>query len=78
MKKVLIMTTAILALSGQAYAALSDMDTDGDGVVSYTELLAVFPTLTEENFSAIDTNEDGVIDEAEMTAAQEAGVIPQG
>ncbi|WP_120502364.1 EF-hand domain-containing protein [Roseovarius sp. EL26] len=78
MKKVLITTTAIFALSGPALAALSDVDTDGDGVVSFNELLAVYPTLTEEGFSAIDTNDDGVIDDAEMTAAQEAGIIPQG
>ncbi|SLN18110.1 EF hand [Roseovarius albus] len=78
MKKVLITTTAIFALSAPAFAALSDIDTDGDGVVSFTELQAVYPTLTEESFSAIDANEDGVIDEAEMTAAQEAGVIPKG
>lgn len=78
MKKILIMTTSIFALSAPAFAALSDMDTDGDGVVSFAELQAAYPTLTEEAFSAIDANEDGVIDEAEMTAAQEAGIIPQG
>ncbi len=78
MKKVLITTAAIFALSGASFAAVTDVDTDGDGVASFTELLAMYPTLTEEGFSAIDTNDDGVIDDAEMTAAQDAGIIPQG
>ncbi|WP_298291589.1 hypothetical protein [uncultured Litoreibacter sp.] len=77
MKKVLITTTAVFALSGAAFAALVDVDTDGDGVASFTEMLAVYPTLTEEGFGAIDTNGDGVVDEAEMTAAQEGGLIPE-
>lgn len=77
MKKVLIALTTTFALSGAGFAAMSDVDTDGDGVASFTELLAVYPTLTEDGFSAIDANADGVIDEAEMTAAQDAGLIPE-
>lgn len=78
MKKMLIATSALFALSGAAFAAVADVDTDGDGVASYTELLAVYPTLTEEGFGAIDANGDGVIDDAEMAAAQEGGLIPAG
>lgn len=77
MKKVLIALTTTLALSSAGLAAMSDVDTDGDGVASFTELLAVYPTLTEDGFSAIDANADGVIDDAEMVAAQEAGLIPE-
>lgn len=77
MKKVFIALTTTLAFSSAGLAAMSDVDADGDGVASYTELLAVYPTLTEDGFSAIDTNADGVIDEAEMAAAQEAGLIPE-
>ncbi len=77
MKKVLIALTTTFALSSAGFAAMSDVDTDGDGVASFTELLAVYPTLTEDGFSAIDANADGVIDEAEMTAAQDAGLIPE-
>lgn len=76
MKKILITTTALFTLSGAAFAAVADVDTDGDGVASFTELLAVYPTLTEEGFSAIDENGDGVVDDAEMAAAQEGGLIP--
>lgn len=77
MKKLMITTTALLTLAGAAFAAVADVDTDGDGVASFTELLAVYPTLTEEGFSAIDTNADGVVDDVEMTAAQEGGLIPE-
>ncbi|MDA8747828.1 EF-hand domain-containing protein [Litoreibacter sp.] len=78
MKKILITTSALFALSGAAFAAVADVDTDGDGVASFTELLAVYPTLTEDGFSAIDANGDGVVDDAEMAAAQEGGLIPAG
>ena len=55
---------------------MTGADTDGDGVVSFTEMLAVYPTLTEDGFSAVDTNGDGVVDDAEMTAAEQSGLIP--
>ena len=77
MKTFLITTTAVFALSGAAFAAMADVDADGDGVASFTEMLAVYPTLTEDGFGAIDANADGVIDEAEMAAAQEGGLIPE-
>ena len=37
---------------------------------------AAFPDLTEETFTAIDANGDGMIDPDELKAAQEAGVLP--
>ena len=76
MKHVLYSTVAILAASA-AFASVGEVDTDGDGVASYTEMLAVYPTLTEDGFGAIDTNGDGVVDAEEMTAAEEAGLIPE-
>ena len=76
MKKFLIALTATL-IGTSAFAAMEEIDTDGDGVVSFTEMLAVYPTLTEDGFSAIDTNGDGVVDAEEMTAAEEGGLIPE-
>lgn len=78
MKKIVLTTAALFALSGAAFASVADVDTDGDGVASFTEMLAVYPTLTEAGFTAIDANGDGVVDEAEMTAAQDSGLIPAG
>jgi len=76
MKTIMIAALAT-TLGTAAFAALADMDTDGDGVVSFTEMLVAFPTLTEEGFGAMDTNGDGVVDAEEMTAAEEAGLIPE-
>lgn len=55
--------------------AQEGMDTDGDGVYSYAELLAVYPTLDEEAFAALDVNGDGVVDNEEYAAAIEAGAL---
>ncbi|MEM7471151.1 MAG: hypothetical protein AAF340_07345 [Pseudomonadota bacterium] len=77
MYKAFAITAASVLFATGAIAAVADVDTDGDGVASFTELLAVYPTLTEEGFGAIDANGDGVIDEAEMAAALDAGLIPE-
>lgn len=73
----LALCTAALVGTTAAFAAVADIDSDGDGVVSFTEMLAVYPTLTEEGFGAVDTNGDGVVDEEELTAAEEGGLIPE-
>ena len=77
MKKVLVALSSGLLITGAAQAAMTDVDTDGDGVASYTELLAVYPSLTEEGFNAIDVNADGVVDDTEMTTAVDNGLIPE-
>lgn len=78
MSKLLITSIAIVSLSGAAFAAVASVDTDGDGVASMAELLVVYPALTEENFNEIDLNGNGTVDEAEMTAAIEAGMLVEG
>jgi hypothetical protein len=47
-------------------------------MVSYTELLLVMPDMTEEDFTALDANEDGMLDAEEFAAAEEAGLITLG
>ena len=59
-------------------SGLLAQDTDGDGMVSIAEIVAVYPDVTPEAFGAADTNGDGMLDAEEMTAAQEAGLIPAG
>ncbi len=75
--KTLALTLALgVAATGTAFAqGITDMDADGDGMLSITELQATYPTLTEEGFIAIDANADGAVDEAELTAAVEAGTL---
>ena len=77
MKTALIALTTATVMGTMASAAVADLDSDGDGVVSFTEMLAVYPTLTEVGFSAVDTNGDGVVDEEELIAATEGGLIPE-
>ncbi|HHI69651.1 MAG TPA: hypothetical protein ENJ91_01515 [Rhodobacteraceae bacterium] len=78
MKKIALSTATVFALTvtGAAVSAQSELDTDGDGMLSFNELLAGFPALTEEQFTQIDTNSDGAVDGDEMKAAQEAGLLP--
>ncbi|WP_457648710.1 hypothetical protein [Profundibacter sp.] len=78
MKKIVTYTaTAIaLTLAATAVSAQSEIDADGDGLLSYNELLAAYPAMTEENFTAIDTNSDGAVDADEMKVATDAGMLP--
>lgn len=68
---------SVIALQVNAQASMSELDTDGDGMFSFQELLVGYPTLTEETFTAIDVNGDGILDETEIAAAEEAGVMPE-
>ncbi|NNF73114.1 MAG: EF-hand domain-containing protein [Rhodobacteraceae bacterium] len=72
---ILAVAFAFAGLSGAALAA-TGYDADGDGLVTFNEMLAAMPSLTEETFSTIDANGDGAVDADELVAAQESGVIP--
>jgi len=78
MKKFAVQTATIVALTvaASAVTAQSEIDADGDGLLSYNELLAAYPAMTEENFVAIDTNSDGAVDADEMKMATDAGLLP--
>ena len=77
MKIMTLALTPVLALAfGTIAFAQADLDTDGDGMMSFAELVVAYPDLTEETFTAIDADADGSVSEAEMSAAIEAGVIP--
>lgn len=78
--RVMALSALILGLigTGHAMGQAETLDTDGDGLVSYTEALVAMPEMTEAEFQALDANGDGVLDAAEIAAAQEAGLIPAG
>lgn len=65
-------TSLAYAMSEQAAA----IDTNGDGVLTIDEVQAVYPDVTVESFTTMDLNADGALDEEEVTAAEEAGVMP--
>lgn len=67
--------TAMLVLPATAFAQAS-ADTDGDGMVSVEEFAAAYPDVAPDLFATLDTDESGTLDETELTAAQEAGLVP--
>lgn len=76
MKNIALQTAMMIALSATTLSAQAEMDSDGDGVLSYNEILAAHPTMTEETFVTIDANADGVVDADELKVANEAGLLP--
>ena len=70
---------AATALCIPAYAmgaGAAEVDANGDGILSVAEVQAVYPDVTTEQFSAMDLNADGSLDDGEVQAAQEAGLMP--
>ena len=65
-----------LGALAQSAAAMTEIDANGDGLMTIEEVRAVFPEITAETFSAVDVNGDGALDDAEMVAGQEQGLIP--
>lgn len=75
MRRVAVGAMVAALFAAPAFAAVSDMDTDGDGLASYEEMMAVYTDLTEDVFAEIDTSDDDLVDEDELAAALEAGTI---
>jgi hypothetical protein len=70
---------AATALCLPAFAmgqSATQADANEDGVLSLAEVQAVFPDMTEDQFTTIDINGDGMLEDAEVKAAQEAGLMP--
>ena len=74
MRTKIIIASALAALAGTA-ALAQEMDADGDGLVTWDELSAAMPDVTEETFTLADTNVDGGLDADELQAAIDAGLI---
>lgn len=75
MKLTTLATVAAIAAPGMLWA-LTEADTDGDGMVSLAELQSVLPMITEESFAQMDANADGGLDADEIAKAQGAGLLP--
>lgn len=72
-------TIAFISLGLPALAMGSggtEVDTNGDGLLSVTEVQAVYPEITAETYSTMDLNADGGLDATEVEAATEAGMMP--
>lgn len=71
--------TFVAALTVPTFAlaqVATDLDTNGDGVLTIDEVQASFPDVTSDVFTAMDLNADGALDADEVAAAQEAGLMP--
>lgn len=77
-RTLLAASTATVLAAGVAFAQAETLDTDGDGMVSYAELLVAVPDVTEDDFTTLDLNADGMLDADEIAAAEEAGLISLG
>ena len=69
---------ALLSLGTASSVAASEPDANGDGVLTIDEVQALYPDVGADGFSAMDLNSDGALDAAEVTAAEEAGLMPKG
>ena len=75
MKKILISTVTLIGFASSAMAFEEGMDADNDGVLSEAEIVVAYPNITQEVFTAVDTNGDGSISIDEWTAATESGIL---
>lgn len=73
MKTITLVTASLLAVPA---GAMTNLDANGDGVLTMAELQAIYPDVTEEQFVGADSDADGLINEEELAAAREAGLIP--
>lgn len=75
--KVAVIVAAVTEASVATSAGAQDrLDTDGDGVLVYNELIAGYPEMTEATFLTIDADASGSIDGAELDAAVRSGTLP--
>jgi hypothetical protein len=70
---------AALVLSGLSMPALAqgatfeELDADGNGELSYEEVVVIWPQLTEADFAAADTDGSGGLSPDEVGAFQSGG-----
>ncbi|PVA08080.1 hypothetical protein [Thalassorhabdomicrobium marinisediminis] len=70
----LALTAAAGAVAAQE--ANPEIDVNNDGFYSFPEVTTFYPEVTVDVFTQIDTTGDGLLDMAEVAAAQEAGLMP--
>jgi len=74
MKKASLALALLLATPGLALA--EGVDADSDGLLTWEEVMTAYPDVTEEQFAQADLDGNGSLDEAEVAAAREAGLLP--
>ena len=75
--KLLATLSAAILLTPAVAFATTEIDANGDWLLTFDEVQAVFPEITVESFSAMDVNADGALDADDIAAAEEeAGLMP--
>ncbi len=76
MMTLIALTVTGLSVAGLPAWAATEVDANGDGVMTLDEVQAVYPEITAETFASVDMDADGALSDEEMVAAQEKGIIP--
>ncbi|WP_108386989.1 hypothetical protein [Yoonia sediminilitoris] len=58
-----------------AFAVKPEINLNGDGVYSFPELQAAMPEMTKGDCIVLDATGDGLLDEDEIAAAPQAGLL---
>lgn len=74
--KLITPLAVLVALAGPSFAQDAAIDINGDGMYSYPELQAVMPDMSEDDFAALDTSGDGLLDADEIAAGTASGLLP--
>ncbi len=65
-RSILTLTATLLAATSASAMMMGDLDIDGDGFATKTEILMIFPDFRSSDFRAIDLNDDNRISEQEI------------
>ncbi|MBO9588707.1 hypothetical protein [Devosia sp.] len=80
MKKIVLSSLVIFGLTGAAMAQaatdFASVDTDANGGVSLVEAQVAWPDLTQEAFTAADTDGNGELSAEEYDALVAAAAVP--
>jgi len=75
-RKTLMLIPAALLFATPLAAQDAAIDVNADGMYSFPELQAVMPDMTEDTFTTLDANGDGLLDADEIAAGTGAGLLP--
>lgn len=75
MKNLTLVAALATSIAFSANAMTVELDTDGDELLSFAELLVQYPELSNELFQQMDTDSDGFINDEEMVSAIDGGII---
>ena len=67
--------TALTATSALAAGGVASLDTNNDNFASFTEVAAVYPTITKSDFRDLDSNDDRRLSNVELTAAGAQSIL---